>query len=139
EAIEQLRRRFDQCEFVLLSTCNRVELYAGRAVHGHPRPEEMADFLAEFHRLPVERFREHLYHKADRAAVEHLFNVASSLDSMVLGETQILGQVREAYDAARQLNATGAALNPLFQRAIAVGKQVMHQTPLAEGRTSVAS
>src|SRR2546423_3467113 len=71
QALAELRRRFEQSEFVLLSTCNRVELYAGRAVHGHPRAEEMAAFLAQFHRLPVERFRAHLYEKADRAAVEH--------------------------------------------------------------------
>jgi glutamyl-tRNA reductase len=70
--------------------------------------------------------------------VEHLFTVASSLDSMVLGETQILGQVREAYDAARQQSCAGPLLNPLFQRAIAVGRQVMRETPLTEGRLSIA-
>src|SRR5207244_6757405 len=64
--------------------------------------------------------------------------VASSLDSMVLGETQILGQLREAYELAREANATGPALNPLFQQAIAVGKEVMTQTALGEGRRSVA-
>src|SRR5207244_3149611 len=67
------------------------------------------------------------------------FAVVSSLDSMVVGETQILGQVRDAYDAARAAGATGPALNPLFQRAIAVGKQVMTETTIAEGRASVGS
>jgi glutamyl-tRNA reductase len=138
-ALSAFRQRFGDCEAVLLSTCNRVELYVARQVHGHPRVEEMADFLAELRAVPTSSFRPHLYEKTDRSVVEHLFNVASSLDSMVLGETQILGQVRDAYDAASQLSAAGPMLHPLFQRAIAVGKQVMHETPLAEGRLSVAS
>jgi glutamyl-tRNA reductase len=139
DALQRLRERYRDCEFVLLSTCNRVELYVARELHAHPRGDELAKFLAEFHQAPLEGFRDHLYHKSDRDAVEHLFCVASSLDSMVLGETQILGQVRDAYDLARELTATGTMLNPLFQRAVAVAKQVMHQTPLNEGRLSIAS
>src|SRR5438874_5707020 len=99
----------------------------------------MLAFLAEFHSLPQESLRGHVYEKSERDAIEHLFAVASSLDSMVLGETQILGQVRAAYELAREAQATGSMLNPLFQQAIAVGKQVMSQTPLGEGRISVAS
>src|SRR5688572_6321593 len=139
EALAAFRARFEGCEAVLLSTCNRVELYAARALHGHPRPEEMVDFLASLRSIPATDFREHLYHKSERGVVEHLFAVASSLDSMVVGETQILGQVREAYDAARELGSTGPVLNPLFQRASAVGKQVMTETSLGDGRLSVAS
>ena len=139
EALGRFRRRFANCEVVLLSTCNRVELYAARAVHEHPRVEEMIEFLAEFHALRPADFAAHVYQRANRDVVEHLFHVASSLDSMVLGETQILGQVREAYEAAAAALAAGPALNPLFQRAIAVGKQVMRETSLAEGRLSVAT
>jgi glutamyl-tRNA reductase len=131
--------RFPGCEAVLLSTCNRVELYISRATHGHPREEEMVAFLADFHQTPAPAFQEHLYYKANRDVVSHLFTVTSSLDSMVLGETQILGQVRDAYDAACKATASAKMLNPLFQRAIAVGKQVMHETTLNEGRLSVAS
>ncbi len=138
-AVAAFRAKFEECEAVLLSTCNRVELYIGRAAHGHPTVEEMAAFLAEFHGIGAELFREHLYHKKDREVVEHLFTVGSSLDSMVLGETQILGQVRDAYELSRELECVGTMLNPLFQRAIAVGKQVMHETALGEGRLSVAS
>jgi glutamyl-tRNA reductase len=138
-ALAAFRQRFPECEAVLLSTCNRVELYIGRALHGHPRGDEMAAFLAEFHSIPISSIRPHLYERSDMAVVEHLFAVASSLDSMVLGETQILGQVREAYDEARERSAVGPVLNPLFQGAIAVGKRVMHETPLNEGRLSVAS
>jgi glutamyl-tRNA reductase len=139
EAIAEFCRRFDSCELVILSTCNRVELYAARAVHGHPRIEELTEFLAEFHSIPADAFKGHLYAYSEHEAVEHLFKVASSLDSMVLGETQILGQVRESYAVSQELLATGGTLNPLFQRAIAVGKRVMNETALNEGRLSVAS
>ena len=138
-ALAAFRSKFVECEAVLLSTCNRVELYIGRSAHAHPSIEEMVGFLAEFHGIGAESFREHLYHKKDRDVAEHLFAVSSSLDSMVLGETQILGQVRDAYDLSRELESAGPLLNPLFQRAIAVGKQVMHETRLNEGRLSVAS
>ncbi|HSZ59737.1 MAG TPA: glutamyl-tRNA reductase [Tepidisphaeraceae bacterium] len=138
-ALAQFKARFPQCELVLLSTCNRVEFYAARAVHGTPRNEELIEFVAGFHGLSAQQFTSHLYQKADREMVGHLFHVASSLDSMVLGETQILGQVREAYDSAAQAGTAGPLLNPLFQRAIAVAKQVMHETALSEGRLSVAS
>lgn len=139
EAVARFRQRFEDCELVLLSTCNRVEFYTARAVHGHPRKEEVIEFLAEFHAIGPSRFEPHLYHKDERDAVAHLFHVASSLDSMVLGETQILGQVRDAYETCKGLSSVGPMLNPLFQRAIAVGKEVMHGTALNEGRLSVAS
>ncbi len=137
EALEKFRAAFPESEVVVLSTCNRVEIYTARATHGHPRSEEMSEFLAGFHRNgDGARLHGLIYiTRLKREVVDHLFSVASSLDSMVLGETQILGQVREAYDAARESAATGAMLNPLFQRAIAVGKQVIHVTGRwAEGR-----
>jgi glutamyl-tRNA reductase len=137
-AVEALRSKFPECEAVLLSTCNRVELYVARPVHGHPRVEELAEFLAQFHNVPVEHFKSHLYERAERDAVEHLFSVSASLDSMVLGESQILGQVRQAYDISQDLGAAAAVLNPLFQRAIAVGRQVQSQTELGNGSVSVS-
>jgi glutamyl-tRNA reductase len=137
DAIERFKTQFPSCELVLLSTCNRVEFYLSRAVHGYPRVEELLQFVADFHTLPTSDFETHIYQKSDRQVIDHLFRVASSLDSMVLGETQILGQVREAYDACS--TSAGPLLNPLFQRAIAAGKQVMHDTALSEGRLSVAS
>src|SRR5438067_5587985 len=138
-ALRSLREKFPDAEIALLSTCNRVELYISREVHGHPRAEQMAEFLAEFHATDAGQLKPHLYEKDGRDALEHLFTVASSLDSMVLGETQILGQVRGAYELAGESQTAGPTLNPLFQRAIAVGKQVMHETPLNEGRISIAS
>jgi len=138
-ALAAFREKYPEAEAVLISTCNRVELYVGRSIHGHPRAEEMIDFLASGRGLAAQEVTQHFYRKVDREAVMHLFCVASSLDSMVLGETQIIGQVRESYDIARSAGATATLLNPLFQRAIAVGKQVMSETALGEGRLSVAS
>jgi glutamyl-tRNA reductase len=121
-------------EAVVLSTCNRVELYldlqadAG-AVEAH---------LARCRSVDPLSLVPHLYRHAGRDAVRHLFEVASSLDSMVLGEAQIVGQVRDAYDASVGASATGPTLDPLFQRAIATGKQVLTETALGEGRQSVA-
>jgi glutamyl-tRNA reductase len=138
-ALKKLREKFPETEAVLVSTCNRVEMYVSRSVHGHPREDEMIEFLADFHGIPAAQILSHFYRKADRAAAAHLFSVASSLDSMVLGETQIVGQVRQAYDIARDCGAAGPMLNPLFQRALSIAKRVMSETPLAEGRLSVAS
>ncbi|HEY8665260.1 MAG TPA: hypothetical protein VIL86_01285, partial [Tepidisphaeraceae bacterium] len=111
EAVASYQQRFPDSEIVLLSTCNRVELYTARTPHGHPRNEQLVEFLAEFHSLSVEDFRAHLYQKTDREVVMHLFSVAASLNSMVIGETQILGQVRQAYDLARELESAGGLLN----------------------------
>jgi glutamyl-tRNA reductase len=138
-ALEAFRQRFPHAEAVLLSTCNRVELYAARPTHGHPRVEELWEFLAAFHSIPPGEVAHHFYRKTRRDVIAHAFAVAASLDSLVLGETQILGQVRQAYDLARETGTAGPLLNPLFQRAVAVGKQVMNDTPLGEGRLSVAS
>ncbi len=139
QALAEVRQKFPECEAVLLSTCNRTEIYLARPTHGHPREQELTGFLAGFRNVPPEEFENNLYSKSERDVISHLFSVAASLDSMVVGETQILGQVREAYEAAAATGAAGPMLHPLFQRAIAVGKQVRSQTPLSEGRTSVAS
>jgi glutamyl-tRNA reductase len=136
-ALTSFREKFPDTEAVLLSTCNRVEIYAAGEIP--PTAAALTQFLSQFHNLPIEKFQPLLYQKTDRPLIEHLFSVASSLDSMVLGETQILGQVRESYESARQLSCVGNLLHPLFQRAINVGKQVMHQTSLAQGRLSIAS
>jgi glutamyl-tRNA reductase len=143
-AIQQFRAAFPDCEFVLLSTCNRLELYTTRPEEGDLTEqsvwsETLTNHLAEIRLVPAAEFRACLYHKSAAEAAEHLFAVAASMDSMVLGETQILGQVRQAYETARQLGAAGSVLHPLFQRAVAVGKEVHSRTSLGEGRLSVAS
>lgn len=138
-AIELFKRRFPAGEAVILSTCNRVELYIARPLRAEPTLESLTDFLAEFHALPVEQFRSHLYHHEDRAMVEHLFRVAASLDSMVVGETQILAQVKQAYQVAGQTGSAGKVFHTLFQRALAAAKDVHESTELSAGRLSVAS
>lgn len=139
QALQRFREAFPAAEAVLVSTCNRVELYTARAVHAHPRLEEMISFISQFHGLADTEFRPHLYDKANRDVADHLFMVAASLDSLVVGETQILGQVRESYDVACRVGTVNTLLHPLFQRAIATAKEVMSATHLAEGRRSVAS
>jgi glutamyl-tRNA reductase len=139
DTLVSFRAAYPESEVVAVSTCNRVELYASRPLHARPRPEDLVEFLARRGSIPADQVRQHSYELSDRAAVEHLFSVVSSLDSMVLGETQILGQVRQCYEAAKQAGAAGAMLNPLFQRALAAGKEVMHDTTLAAGHVSVAS
>jgi len=139
EALRAFKAKFDSAEFAIVSTCNRVELYTARPVHSHPRAEELVDFLCAFHGLDAEHLRPHLYQKMNRDVAEHLFSVAASLDSMVVGETQILGQVREAYDAATLAGTLGMLLHPLFQRAIAAAREAHAQTRLTEGRRSIAS
>ena len=124
-------------EAVVLSTCNRVELYL--AADQRPDAAAVLRRLAAFVDAPADAFARCVYEKAGIDAVEHLFNVTSSLDSMVLGETQILGQVRAGYELALGAGTTGPVLNPLFQRAVAVGKDVLHNTELGAGRVSVAS
>ena len=137
-ALAALLQRYPDSQAAIISTCNRVEIYVAGPPHA-PGNSELAAFLAEFHQVPGESFAAHLYHKIEKEAVAHLFTVASSLDSMVLGESQILGQVRDAYELAHGAGSTGALLNGLFQRALAAGKQVMAQTALGEGRLSIAS
>lgn len=137
QVVQTVHQSFD-CEAVALSTCNRVEFYIARP-DTPPAAQDLIRVLANFHCIDPAAFSPHLYERSGRSAVEHLFNVAASLDSMVLGETQILGQVRQAYDASREIGATGPVLNPLFQRALSVGKEVQTHTALSEGRLSVAS
>src|SRR5678809_1467472 len=81
-ALQSFRERFPDAEAVLLSTCNRVELYTSRPVHGRPRAQELAAFLGERHEVGPAQFESHLYEKAQRDAIEHLFTVVTSLDSM---------------------------------------------------------
>jgi glutamyl-tRNA reductase len=125
---------------VILSTCNRVELYLARAdAQVAPDVDLIAEFLAEFHKLPVTAVRNHLYHHHGVDAVRHLFRVTASLDSMLVGEGQIAGQVKRAYEQAHVLEATGGILNPLFQHAQRAAKRVRTETGIARGHVSVSS
>lgn len=139
-ALASLRRRFPQAEAVLLSTCNRVEVYT--AVDddcSEPTGEQVAEFLAEFHGLDAgEVFQELFAHRGEEA-VRHLFTVAASLDSMVVGEPQILAQVKQAYELATRSGATGPVTNQIFQAALKVAKRIATETSINEKRVSIPS
>lgn len=142
EALQGLQNRFDNTEAVLLSTCNRVELYtytAGLDPGYIPSPRSLMEFLADFHHLSVEEVHDFLWVKNGSDVVQHLFSVISSLDSMVLGESQILSQVRDAYDLAHSVNATGPTTHRLFQAAIRVARRVTKETTIHQRRISIAS
>jgi glutamyl-tRNA reductase len=139
-AYDQLRSRFPQSEHVVVSTCNRIELYTAQEdPRQAPSHVDIARFFADFHNLPLDDFFKDLLEQTGAQAVRHLFEVASSVDSMVLGENQIVNQVKEAYELARKANANGPLTNALFQRALAVSARVRTETKLSEGRVSIAS
>ena len=124
---------------VIISTCNRVEIYVSGAVETQEAQEKTAEFLSAWHDLPPSEFTPHLYTLTHEEAVAHLFRVASSLDSMVVGEAQILGQVQQAFLAAQAAGTTDKVLNAAFQTAFKIAKQVRTDTEIGIGKVSVAS
>lgn len=138
-ALDKFRGEFPQVEAVLLSTCNRMELYSASEDTDLPAPERLAQFLAEFHGLAAQEVLGHLYHCVDREAVQHLFAVASSLDSMVLGEPQILSQVKNAYLLATETSTAGPLTHATFQAALHVARRVAGETALHQRRVSIPS
>ncbi|MGI8661808.1 MAG: glutamyl-tRNA reductase [Acidimicrobiales bacterium] len=137
KALHDLMSRTHVSEAVVLSTCNRTEVYAV-AERFHPGYQDVRDFFSELAFLAPEDFADHLYVHHDDSAVAHLFAVAAGLDSAVLGESEILGQVRDAWDAARAEAVTGSTLNLLFRHAIEVGKRARTETGISRGITSIA-
>jgi len=138
-ALAELPARYG-AEAVVLGTCNRVELYIARTDADAPVHSPLiAEFLAEVHSVPADDIRPHLYEHADTEAVRHVFRVAAGLDSVVIGEAQIAGQVKEAYDAAQKAGACGPLLNALFPAAARVSKRVRTETGIGRGHVSVSS
>lgn len=125
-------------ENLILSTCNRVEIYAF-VLDARKGFESMERFIGDFHRVAPGYFKKHLYSFRDKDALKHLFRVASSLDSMVVGETQIFGQVRDAYLKAKEAKCAGNILGKIFAEAIRIGKKVRGQTQIAKGAVSTSS
>jgi glutamyl-tRNA reductase len=138
-ALAELAARYG-AEAAVLGTCNRVELYLARPETVGPiHAPLVAEFLGETHGLPGHQIQPHLYEHADADAIRHLFRVAASLDSIVIGEGQIAGQVKEAFETARKCQATGPLLNALFPAALRVSKRVRTETGIAQGHVSVSS
>ena len=138
-AAEELRARGILEETLVLSTCNRSEVYGVPPESSHESAPGLSTFLSEFHSVRPDVLSVSLYHHYDQEAVRHLFRVAAGLDSMLLGEAEILGQVREAYRFAHEHGATGPVLNRLFQGALEVGKRVRTETELGTRPMSAAS
>ena len=136
-AVEALAARSSAAESVVLSTCNRSEIYVATEEPARARDELIA-FLSDYHQQPPDAFLPHLFSHGDGAAAHHLFRVSAGLDSIVIGEPQILGQVKDAFEAAAGRRCTGPLLTKTFHWAFGVGKRVRTETALGEGAVSVS-
>jgi glutamyl-tRNA reductase len=137
EGLLRLRELTDVSEAVVLSTCNRVEMYLN-VKDPDSASGEIKDFLSEFHDIRRELLDDALYFLRGGEAVRHAFRVASSLDSMVMGEPQILGQFKEAFEFSLGKKATGILLNKLMKKSISVAKKVRTETRIAENAVSIS-
>jgi glutamyl-tRNA reductase len=135
-ALRALSARIANREAVVLSTCNRAELYVACEDVERARAE-LVSFLGDFHGLDAAALAPHVYDVSDLEAARHLFRVAAGLDSLVVGEPQIFGQVKEAHAAATQAQTVGPVLNRLFHSSFSVGKRVRSETALGSGAVSV--
>ncbi len=141
EAVQQVRSLPGFEESVVLSTCNRVEIYSTHTHYkAHAAHDELVNYLVQRFELAPEQAEALVTYKLDAdEAARHLFRVVSGLDSMVLGETEIFGQVKAAYQVALGTGTTSRTLNKLFQQAFSVGKKVRNETSIQRGSTSVGS
>ncbi len=138
-ALDHWRRVFSSVEGVMLSTCNRIEVYSATEEAAAPTREQVARFLARFHGLDPDDVVGHLFEHDGAEAIRHLFTVACSLDSMVVGEPQILSQVKSAYQVAVQQDNAGPLLHSAFQAAIRVARRVANETTIHRRRVSIPS
>jgi len=134
-ALRDLASRPNVNEAAIVSTCNRTELYCGLS---NPDPSSITRWLAEYHRLGTQNIEPYIYTHPDQEAVRHALRVASGLDSMVLGEPQILGQMKDAYSMAAAAGTLGGQLDRLFQHTFSVAKQVRTDTAIGASPVSVA-
>ena len=125
-------------EGAVLSTCNRIEVLA-LVSRFHGGAQDVRNFLAEFRHVAPEEFTDHIYTYHDDGALRHLFRVAAGIDSMVVGESEILGQVRRAYARAAEAGAAGATLSHAFRRALAVGRRARAETAIGRNPASISS
>ena len=137
KALHALVARRNLSEAVVVSTCNRTEVYAV-AERFHGAFHDIREWFSEISFLPPEEFSDYLYVHYDDEAAEHLFQVAAGLDSAVIGESEILGQVRRAWEVSRQESTSSSALNLLFRHAVEVGKRARTDTAISRGITSLS-
>jgi len=138
ESTEKLGNFPEIDENLIISTCNRVEIYA-RVNDVDKGIDRLKKFICEFHMIPYNLLDKHFYAFREEETVQHLFRVSASLDSMVIGESQILGQVKDAYSLAKSLQTTGLILNQLFEKAFNVAKKIREETGIAESAVSISS
>jgi len=131
-ALVEARKALKCPELAILSTCNRTEIY------GEVEREQLLEWLAQYHRVPREQLEDCSYSYSGEAAVRHMMRVACGLDSLVLGEPQILGQIKSAYAVARESGSVGSLLHSVFQQVFAVAKRVRTETAIGENPVSVA-
>ncbi len=136
-ALRALADRGSAREAVVVSTCNRAEMYVA-CDEAEPTRQDLLRFLSDYNQVAASDIAPHVYDVVDLDAARHLFRVAAGLDSMVVGEPQILGQVKEAHTVATEARTAGAVLNRLFQASFAVGKRVRTETGLGAGAVSVS-
>jgi len=137
EALSKVHALPSLKENMILSTCNRVEVYAAtreteKAIH------DLKEFLSQYHEVSLKEFEKSLYFYVGEEAVRHIFRVASSLDSMVVGEPQILGQIKDAYDISQQAKTSGLILHRLLHRAFHVAKRVRTETKIGNNAVSIS-
>ncbi|MUV39413.1 Glutamyl-tRNA reductase [Lentibacillus sp. JNUCC-1] len=137
QAVKQLAAEKSILENVIISTCNRTEIYVV-ADQLHTGRYYVKRFLSEWFEVPIEDFALYLQISENEAATQHLFKVVSGLDSMVLGETQILGQIRDAFLAAQKAQTTGTIFNELFKRALTFAKRAHHETGIGAQAVSIS-
>jgi len=135
--VRQLKGKDHIEECAILSTCNRVEIYAV-SENVESCLESIKTFLSEFHGIPEETFSPHIYYSIGHMAARHLFNVASSIDSMVIGEPQVLGQVKGAYKMAASQGTTGVILNRLFHTSFFAAKRIRTETGIGSHAVSIS-
>ena len=138
EALNQIRKKGIANEAMILSTCNRVEIYAVPKEPNKAFTQELSQFLCDFHDIN-ENPGDALYSFNDSNSIDHLFRVSCGIDSMVLGETEILGQLKQSYKLALEQKATGPILNKIFQKAFNVAKLIRTKTQIQRGSISVSS
>lgn len=138
-ALERFRQQFPEVECVLLSTCNRVELYCAADPQALPTHQQQIDFIAQFHSFDPNELAKSAQRLSGPPVIQHLFKVAASLDSMILGEAQILSQVRTAYELACEGQTVSTQMHRAFQRATAVARRVANETSIQRRRISVPS
>lgn len=139
KALAQLRNRIEDAGVVILSTCNRSEIYVNHAGTATDLHRDIRRFLSDWHDLPEHEFQDAVYEHDGKETVRHLFRVTSSLDSLVVGESQIQGQVHDAYLQAHTEQTTDKVLNALFQKSFSIAKRVRSQSKIGVGKVSVSS